>query len=229
MDIPAYYLTRPTPVPGSATAESFERLYAEIVAAPAITPIDFRFDAPKWQFLCWLCDHKDVLMHGSGDPDIAEFEPRQSNDVGEFGNRRAVYAASDGLWATYFAIVDREKHIRSLINASFRVRDSGGEATGPYYFFSVNADALPHHPWRSGTVYILPRAGFEQQPVQHVNGFDVVADHWASASPVIPLAKMTVTPGDFPLLAQVRGHDPEVTFARAKANPNGFPWVVDEE
>ncbi|MEU1003082.1 hypothetical protein [Streptomyces tibetensis] len=39
-----------------------------------------------------------VLLHGSGDPAIRRFEPRQPDDSSEFGNRRAVFAADDGLW-----------------------------------------------------------------------------------------------------------------------------------
>jgi hypothetical protein len=54
--------------------------------------------------------------------------------------------------------VDRKRYVRSLINACFRVVEKDGSQSDPYYFFSVNADALPHRPWRSGTIYILPRA-----------------------------------------------------------------------
>ena len=40
--------------------------------------IDYKLQAPQWQFLCYLCDYKGLLMHGSGDPNIAEFEPRHA-------------------------------------------------------------------------------------------------------------------------------------------------------
>ncbi|WP_159030652.1 MULTISPECIES: hypothetical protein [Streptomyces] len=39
-----------------------------------------------------------LLLHGSGDPAIRRFEPRQPDDSSEFGNRRAVFAADDELW-----------------------------------------------------------------------------------------------------------------------------------
>jgi len=42
-----------------------------------------------------------------------------------------------------------------------------------------------------------------------------------------PLARIAVDPEDFPLLDQMRGHDDEIAFARARANPNGFPWLED--
>jgi hypothetical protein len=37
--------------------------------------------------------------------------------------------------------------------------------------------------------------------------------------------KLSVGPEDFPLLDHIRGHDDESTFARARADPDGFPWV----
>lgn len=50
------------------------------------------------QFLCHAADRGMLLLHGSGAPAIRRFEPRQPDDSSEFGNRRAVFAADDGLW-----------------------------------------------------------------------------------------------------------------------------------
>ena len=225
MILPPYFLPRPIVAEDAATIAAFERLYDEVVEDDRCTQIDYALTAPKWQFLCWVCDHKDVLLHGSGNASIAEFEPRQSNDVAEFGNRRAVYAASDGLWPMYFAIVDRERYVTSLTNSCFRIVESDGSVSEAYYYFSVNADALPHNPWRHGTLYLLPRAGFEQQPLLHYRGRDIEPAHWASLAPVRPLAKLSIAPEDFPFLAQIQPHDPNVIRERAAANPDGFPWI----
>ena len=102
-----YWLSRPGPGPDAAVRAEFDALLEAAVAAGPGTVIDYRLAAPKWQFLCHVADRGEVLLHGSSDPDIACFEPRQSNDIAEFGNRRAVYAAADGLWALYFAVLDR--------------------------------------------------------------------------------------------------------------------------
>ena len=123
------------------------------------------------------------MLHGSGTGDIAKFEPRQSNDIEEFGNRRAVYAASDGLWAMYFAIVE------------------------PRYFFSINEDALDHVPWRPGTVYLLPAGGFAEQPAMRLGDQWVQTQQVARPTSVRPAARLSVEPADFPLLASIRGHD----------------------
>jgi hypothetical protein len=207
---------------------TFERLFAEIMERSKqgeVADIDYDLPAPKWQFLNWLCDTKDVLVHGSGDPDIAEFEPRQSNDIFEFGNRRAVYAASDGIWAMYFAIVDRGGAVRSLMNACIRVINEDGSRSEPYYFFSINGDALPHDPWRQGTIYLLPRDTFEQQAHGELRGTPYEIQQWASPVAVKPFGKIAVGPEDFPFLSQILPHEPEVIRERATRDPEGFPWM----
>ena len=180
--------------------------------------------APKWQFLRYLCERKEIVLHGTGRGDIAEFEPRQSSDVEEFGARRAVYAASDGIWPIYFAIVDRT-YATSLLNACLRVVGEDGNRSEPYYFFSINGDALAQRPWRRGTIYLLPRATFEQQPPRPYGGAQVEVAQWASPLRVRPMAQLAVGPEDFPFLGQIYPHDPPTILERASRDPGGFPWI----
>jgi hypothetical protein len=35
-------------------------------------------------------------------------------------------------------------------------------------------------------------------------------------------------PEDFPFLEDIRGHDDSLLYTRAKADPEGFPWVDEE-
>jgi len=228
MELPWYFLRQPVVDRDAATLSAFERLFAEIQANPNGEEIDYTLAAPKWQFLSYLCDHKGIVLHGSGNMHIAEFEPRQSNDVEEFGNRCAVYAASDGIWPIYFAIVDRKRYVTSLVNACFRVIEAD-QRSDPYYFFSINGDALPHAPWRRGMLYLLPGDGFEQQANQFYRGLDIEIAQWASLSPVRPLAKLAVGPEDFPFLAQIHPHDPAILQGMARDNPEGFPWIEELE
>ncbi|HEY1014340.1 MAG TPA: hypothetical protein VGE07_16625, partial [Herpetosiphonaceae bacterium] len=185
--------------------------------------------APRWPFLAYLAERKPVLLHGSGDPAIAELVPRQSNDVEEFGNRRAVYAASDGIWPLFFAIVDRSHKPTSLLNACFRVATPAGDEHGPFYFFSLNRDVRQREPWREGMVYILPRAGFEPKPARQQDDSTVQIMEWASPEAVAPLAKISVGPADFPFLAEIRGHDLDELMRRVEADPAGFPWLAEDE
>src|SRR5262249_14452598 len=128
--------------------------------------ITYALAAPKWQFLCYLCERKSIVLHGSGDPDIAKLEPRKSADVIAFGNREAVYAAADGIWPLFFAIVNRSLPVTSLVNSCVRVVEPPDLDGGPYYFFSIDAADHLGSPWRNGTVYLLPGATFERQQLQ---------------------------------------------------------------
>lgn len=224
--LPPYFLPRP-PVPTDApTLAAFDALWAEAKGRGG--PIDYRLGAPKWQFLCHLADSGELLLHGSGNPGIALFEPRKSDDLNEFGDRQAIYAASDGIWTLYFAILDRDRYPMSLINSATRLELGSGQQSEPFYFFSISQAALTQRPFRRGTIYLLPRVSFEAQPAQRYRGADIRPLQWASPVPVKPLAQLAVGPEDFPFLDQLRGHDDEPTFARARANPDGFPWVEED-
>jgi hypothetical protein len=226
MILPDYWLTRPSVSFEEKTRTAFDELLSATVSIGGCPTIQFTVPGPKWQFLCHLADHHDIALHGSGDPNIVQFEPRQSNDISEFGNQKAVYAASDGLWAMFFAIVDRER-VRSVANACIRVADEVGAMQGPYYVFSVSQAALPSQPWRMGTVYLMPRSSFTRQPPMKVDSHEVHIAQLASFEPVQPLAKLPVAPADFPFLTQIRGHDDERLQEYATALQTGAPWPSD--
>lgn len=221
--LPPYYLRRPA-MPGPEGLAGFDRLLATIIEAPG-GEIDYRLPEPKWQFLCHLADRHGLLLHGSTDPDIDLFEPRKSNDVHAFGDRRAVYAASDGIWPLYYAILDRQRFPMSLNNACIRV--AGDAPSEPHYFFSISQQALAQRPFRNGWVYLLPRESFEQQPPLTSGELRIQVPQWASAVAVKPMARLAISPGDFPFLSALRGHDDAEMFRRARQNPDGFPWLDD--
>lgn len=224
LDVPTYFLPRP-PIPRDPDAcARIDELFAKSRLRSDCQEIEYDLGQPKWQFLARMADHHGLLMHGSGKPDIELFEPRQSNDVNAFGDQRAVYAASDGIWPMFFAILDRSIHM-SLINSCIRYELGEGRLSKPYYFFSVTDHALPKGPFKEGWVYLLPREGFKEEPPRESYGRKVHLHHWASLEPVEPIAKLRVVPDDFPFLKRIRGHDVESTYARALADPDGFPWL----
>lgn len=223
MILPDYWLTRPSLPLDEPTMAAFDQLFEAALAAGGCPEISYTLPQPKWQFLCHLADHHHIALHGSGDPNIALFEPRQSNDLNEFGNQKAVYAASDGLWAMFFAIVDRAR-VGSITNACVRLEDETGALHGPYYVFSVSQSALPGQPWRTGTLYLLPRSPFITQPPLTFGPSQVHIAQLASFEPVRPLARLTVAPSDFPFLAQIRGHDDRRLQEYADALQTGAPW-----
>lgn len=223
MILPDYWLPRPSMNLDENMRNAFDELLDAKLSTGACPTIQYTLPWPKWQFLCYLADQHEIALHGSGDPDIALFEPRQPADLTEFGNQKAIYAAADGLWAMFFAIVDRAR-VPSIANACIRLADQAGALHGPYYIFSVSQAALPSQPWRTGAVYLLPRHSFMVQPAMTIGTTEVHIAQLASFAPVQPLAKLTVTPTDFPLLRQIRGHDDQRLQEYATAMQTGAPW-----
>jgi hypothetical protein len=220
--IPDHYLHRPVGWQASDVAD-FERLFAEHVSPGTGTQIRYQLAAPKWQFLCWMTESKDVVLHGGNGTKPDTLEPRQADDISEFGARNAVYAASDGIWPMYFAIADRTV-VTSLVNACIDLNDHQADSNH-YYYFSINQDAMTSQPWVTGTVYVLSRDTFEAEADDTWLGRRCLPTQWASHVPVRPMASLTVTPTDFPFLNQVRSHDQQMVSDRAAQDPDNFPWL----
>jgi hypothetical protein len=226
MLLPDYWMERPGGDLDERARIAFDELLKTTLSTGGCPSIHFTLPWPKWQFLCYVADHHDIAVHGSGDPNITLFEPRQSNDLNDFGNQKAIYAASDGLWAMFFAIVDRQR-VMSITNACIRLEEDTGAVHGPLYVFSVSQSALASQPWRTGTVYLLPRLTFTAQSPMPFGSSKVHIAQLASFVPVQPLAKLTVSPQDFPFLQQIRGHDDQRLQEYATALQTGAPWPGD--
>ena len=210
------------------------RMVVRAVGMPRLPPVrhDDRFDAladrflggdpsaldepdvARVDFLRWLGEHRDVLFHGSSRGDFAVLEPiRLSNDTRDFGNRQAVFATDDPVWALWFAILRRGEGYRSTRNGSLRI--AGDDASTRCYFFMVNRGALSDERFGTGYLYVLPRATFELEPP--IAGV-LDTGQWASFDAVQPLVRVEVGPEHFPLLDAVAEHDDEsdvVTMLRA--------------
>ena len=142
---------------------------------------------------------EDVLFHGSGRDDLDVLEPiRRSRDATAFGDQQAVYATSDPVWATYFAILRRGRPL-STRNGSIGM--AGGELYPRWYFFSLRGGY--DEPFADGWVYVLPRAGFTPEPPL-AGGLDTA--QWVSSSVVRPVERIAVKPTDFPFRDLVVTH-----------------------
>lgn len=202
---------------------SFESLFT---STPAGETIQYTLPYPRWQFLSYLCQSRALVLHGSQNPDISKVEPRQAIDVKAYSGQNAIYATTDGIWVIFFAIIDRKKFSPlSLFNSCLDIRISPEQVLGPFYFFSITHSALVQNPWCQGTIYILPRDGFEQEPTQQMMGAEIIFPHWIGRKSTQPIARLTVGPQDFPFLEKVHGHDDGMLSRLATENPDGFPWA----
>lgn len=224
MLLPDYWLQRPDMMLDSPTRAAFDLLIHTARASAICARIDDTLAAPKWKFLCYAADQHAVVLHGTGDFNISIFEPRPSIDLSEFGAQTAVYGAGDGLWAMFFAIIDRTNYAMATSNACVRLVDQSGEASGPYYVFSISQSALVQHPWRKGMVYLLPRDTFINQPAMRFSEYQVLIPQLASLEPVAPFAQLEVGPDDFPFLEDIRGLDDSRLEEYGQAMSTGAPW-----
>jgi hypothetical protein len=229
MQAPAYLLPQPPMARTPELLAASEQLVRAMTTAPPGQFVDYHLPFAKWQFLSCIGESHGVVFHGSGDPTIQQVEPRQSRDIKSFSAQRAIYATTDGIWAIFFAILDLRRYPMSLFNTCLRAKLAADQLSEPLYFFSIAQAALACKPWCEGAVYILSREQFEQEPPQSYSGIEIVIPHWLSTVPAMPIAKLRVGPKDFPFLAQIRGHDDQKLVARALADPNGFPWLDDQD
>ena len=155
----------------------------------SISSADAKSTAPKHAFLRYLVETRDVLFHGTGRSDVAEFEPQRQTDYDGTWTE-AVFASDDPIWPMFFATVNREL-ARSLINGCSRRL---GESR---YYFSISADPRAPESWRTGWIYILPRETFRRHPA---------GSEWLSPVAVRPLARLRIEPTDFPFLGDVVRH-----------------------
>jgi hypothetical protein len=76
-------------------------------------------------------------------------------------------------------------------------------------------------------IYLLPGDTFEPQPPEEFRGFKAEIAQWASPVGFAPLAKLAISPEDFPFLNDINGHDPAYIYEKATTDRKGFPWRED--
>jgi hypothetical protein len=180
------------------------------------------FTVPKWVFLEHLIKQHGMLVHGSAKDNIDVFEPRAAQDNLKDGHRPRVYAASSGILAGFYAVVDRDKlnelPIIPALNNLYVPRHDAESKLIERFQFALDYRALPHFPWHEGAVYVLPSDAFTP---------DHDGEQWFSEQPVRPRAKVQLAPRDWPLLDQVRGVNFIEFLKRMNAGYAGMPWWKD--
>ncbi len=206
-----------------ATTQACDELYQQyIVTGNGDFIPDAAFTVPKWVFLEYLVKQRTMLLHGSANPDIAIFEPRAAQDNLVGGDTPRVYAASSGVLAGFYAVVDRnrleELPVIPALNNVYVARVDDQGRLDERFQFALDYRALPHNPWRTGTVYVLDAAPFTPD---HSN------EQWFSEQPVIPRTKVRLAPAEWPLLDRVRGVDFLALLERSAQSLKGMPWWGD--
>ena len=197
----------PCPAPvltlDSQKVEAFESLFLKARRLGPAAFIDYHIAYPKHEFLRYLVDRKQILLHGSPYPDLKVLVPlRLSTDPRAAMNRQSIFASADAIVPMFFAILDHEKYSGSTSNGSYRLFDANGLAT-TYYVFTINEKMLNLRPFRCGTVYLLPKDKFAPAAAGH----GVILEEWISEEPVPVLAKLSISPDDFPFVNAIGVHN----------------------
>jgi hypothetical protein len=155
--------------------------------------------ARRLDFLRWLAESRSVVFHGSPRDDLTELSTeRRSTDTTAWGNQQAVYASSDPVWAIYFACLRRDNGWTGTRNGS--MGKPGGPLYPRQYFFLHNRGSASPGRFGPGTLYVLPTESFvADAPLAGT----VDTAHLVSRTPVKPLARVGVTPADFPFVGRL--------------------------
>jgi hypothetical protein len=165
-----------------ARAAAFDALLDRAVRDGGEIPYDLPH--PRHEFLSHAVHRRGLLAHGSNRGDIEEFEPRPANDAGTV--LVGLHAASDAIRPLFFATVARRPGRMGTYNGGFVI--GRGDRLRRYYFFATTTDPDDPESWTEGTVYLLPRRTFRH----------AFAEEWISDVPVRPVARLRVSPDDFP-------------------------------
>jgi hypothetical protein len=156
--------------------------------------LKYSIPVPKWQFLQYLVDRYGVQLHGSRTAGIDVLKPvSRSGGGNRTSDQPGVFAVDHAIMAMYFGIIDRSR-VPNLSNAIFTYTHSDG-TTRRYYNLATEWLSLSARPFIDATVYVLPADTF------------TFMGEWTSLVPVKPLARLSVTPEDFPLLEYLFGSD----------------------
>jgi hypothetical protein len=155
---------------------------------------------PRLDFLRWLAENRPVVFHGSPRDDLRELSTeRRSRDTTAWGNQQAVYASTDPVWAIYFACLRRDGAWTGTRNGTLGL--AGGPLYPRRYFFLHNRGSASPDRFGPGSLYLLSPSTFvADEPL--AGAIDTA--HLVSHEPVTPLARIDVTPDDFPFRDRIR-------------------------
>ena len=172
--------------------EEFDEIFARLISSNHNSTFTYSSSYPLYMFLNYVIEKKGLVVHGSNHPSINLFEPKNSS---LFNGKpiKAVFASSDGVWSLFFAVQNRKGYVGSIRNLCLSVNTTKGKKR--YYYFSTNNDGSNR--WTDGTIYFFPKSQFKQGGIK---------DEWVCETELEPLAKLSVTPSDFPFIDKVRIH-----------------------
>ena len=95
MNSPSHFLRLPKIEHTSEEIDGFERLYGDQIQGARGSLVDYRLTTPKWHFLNYLGESKDVVFHGSSASEIGDRTRNAS-----IPDEGVDYQFNNGCWVT---------------------------------------------------------------------------------------------------------------------------------
>lgn len=204
----------------AADVDFIQQWYTANIDNQICQPID-ELPMPKWHFLAYLCDHMNLLAHGSNRTDLTELIPvaKQRGDLSEFGNATQIFASPDALWAMWFALLNRSMKFVGTANSCARHTDENGRVYKTYWFSVAHDNIIADQPLADGMIYLVRPEHF----------LDKNGEEWGAKQNVIPIAKLPVSPVDWPFAQAILGFERERLWAQIENWPELFPYFDDQQ
>lgn len=145
-----YFFYHPPPplVLDDDKRKAFDDLFQSTVESSNNRIVDYRLPY-KHEFLTYLIEHKNLIIHGSNRRDLDILKPlRISVESDESKDFNGVFAALDAILPTYFAICDR-KRICGMSNRYFMGTGHDGQEQ-KFYMLTIAEDSARDNPWTEG-------------------------------------------------------------------------------
>ncbi len=156
----------------------------------------------KYRFLQYVASKEKFVFHGSNNVEIDIFEPRKQTLFN--GNlTEAVFASSNPLWATFYAVFDRSKLVGNFRNGCLVYNDK------KYHYYSLNKATQENDPWRSEKIYIFLKDKFTSADNRKIH-----FDEWVCHDFVKPVSTLEISADDFYYINKVATHSNNESFVK---------------
>lgn len=122
----------------------YDRILNNVNSGESIIDYDSNI-FPKYKFIQYISETRNVLLHGSNNKSIQRFEPRKQT-LFNGNSAEAVFASNDGIWPVFYAVLDKKQVVYNIRNGSLSIKTK----IRKFHFYSLDRLTTIKNPWTSG-------------------------------------------------------------------------------
>lgn len=197
----------------SQQMEIFEGIYNCLAGQQNVYLFDEIFNGvSKFDFLNYLVNVKNILLHGSVNREIEVLKPLTRNTISTTEKSSLLYASSD-VYSAFKRIMNKNLHDVRCVHPFF-VKGYRVDYLGHVYFYSfasISQGIMGKEDLLGGAIYICSSEGFTVENVKNDKWYSAftggnirkIESSWVSRNSVVPLARMDINITDFPGVTSV--------------------------